>query len=294
VPEVLAPCFEVFRCLADCLAEMGERVTKAVRVEVGQAGARKCLPEDCANRCGGAPVFAREPGSFKPSRRPHGYLRCRKQGIIVAPQLLVPQIGHPVCHDLPYFIADGEKERGECLAEFRPHVAGILEDTARAQINMLQFHRGDGAIPCAGQQRKRDQGAVPTLDLGVGRHGFDDVLDLLQCRSGFFPAGRRYPNVLVRQVEKLGVRILDAGLVARLASKPLKEPLERRKRCVQSRLAQALAGPLALLASQVFLERNRLLDMERLEVTVTGVDLETMQRLCNGVHGRLAKAFRLR
>jgi len=106
---------------------MGECVTKAVRVEVGQAGAHKCRPEDGANRRGVVPVFTCEPGSFKSSRRSHDHLRCRKQGVIGAPQLLVPQIGHPVRRDLPYFIADREKERREGLAEFGPHFARVLE-----------------------------------------------------------------------------------------------------------------------------------------------------------------------
>ena len=47
--EILAPCLELLRRLADILAKPDKGISEAMRVEVRQAGPFKCLPEDRAN-----------------------------------------------------------------------------------------------------------------------------------------------------------------------------------------------------------------------------------------------------
>ncbi len=66
----------------------------------------------------------------------------------------------------------------------------ILLDVARGEVDMLQLHRGDGAVPRASQQRKCDEGAVAALDRALGRHQCDDVLHLFHGRPHLLPPGR--------------------------------------------------------------------------------------------------------
>jgi hypothetical protein len=56
--EVLAPRFEVFRGLANILAELGECFSQAVRVKIRQIGADEGFAKDRANGRGAAPVLA--------------------------------------------------------------------------------------------------------------------------------------------------------------------------------------------------------------------------------------------
>ena len=65
----------------------------------------------------------------------------------------------------------------------------ILVDVSCRQVHMHQFYRGDGAFPCAGQERERDQSSVAALDLGIHRHIGENTVDMLQGRRFLFPAG---------------------------------------------------------------------------------------------------------
>ena len=58
VAEVLAPGFELLRCTAKLLAQLSERLPKAVRIEVGQTGTCERILENLADGTGAAPVLA--------------------------------------------------------------------------------------------------------------------------------------------------------------------------------------------------------------------------------------------
>jgi hypothetical protein len=58
VAEVLAPGFELLRCAAKLLAQLSERLPKAVRIEVGQTGTCEGILENLPYGTGTAPVFA--------------------------------------------------------------------------------------------------------------------------------------------------------------------------------------------------------------------------------------------
>ena len=64
--------------------------------------------------------------------------------------------------------------------------------------------------------------------------------------------------------------------------------LELVEGSVQRRLTQFFAGQFRLLFGKVFLERDGLLKMKCLEVTVLAIDLKPVERLRHRVHGRLA------
>ena len=63
--KVLTPCLERLWSLAEGFAEPDERVSKAMRVEIGKTGFFKCLFKDFANRRGISPVFSVHPNGFK-------------------------------------------------------------------------------------------------------------------------------------------------------------------------------------------------------------------------------------
>jgi hypothetical protein len=56
MPEVLTPCFELFRRLADFLAKSGKSISEAVRIEVRQARFLEGFTEDASYGRGAAPA----------------------------------------------------------------------------------------------------------------------------------------------------------------------------------------------------------------------------------------------
>ena len=54
--KILAPCLELFGRFADILAELDQRVSKAVRIEIWQTGANERFPKYLPNGRGIAPV----------------------------------------------------------------------------------------------------------------------------------------------------------------------------------------------------------------------------------------------
>ena len=186
----------------------------AVRMKIWQANRFERRTEDAPDRGSRAPVCPLQSLCFKLARCPQYDPRCRKQWIVITPQLLFPKKPHPLRHNLPDLFAHREEECVEGLAEFCLHLARILVDATFYQVHMLHLHGSDGRVPCAGQQRKRHQSAVTPLNLTPGWHHPNDVLDLLQ-RRGFPLALRRGDaRVLLRQVEVVCIGILEPRLVA--------------------------------------------------------------------------------
>jgi len=58
VPEVLTPCLELFRGLANLLTKLDKRVSKAVRIEIRKASPGESLAKYLPNRRGGAPMIS--------------------------------------------------------------------------------------------------------------------------------------------------------------------------------------------------------------------------------------------
>ena len=80
--EVLTPSLECLRGLAESLAKLNKCISKAMWVEIGQAGTFKRITKDCANRRGIAPIFSRQSHSLKLVRFPQCDTGCRKQRIV--------------------------------------------------------------------------------------------------------------------------------------------------------------------------------------------------------------------
>ena len=78
MPQVLAPRLELFRGLADILAELDKGISEAVRVEIRQAGTGKGFAKDRPNGRGGAPVLPCQPYRFKLAIRPQRNPRRRE------------------------------------------------------------------------------------------------------------------------------------------------------------------------------------------------------------------------
>ena len=70
MPKVLAPRFERFGGLADSLTKPDERISEAVRVEIGKTGAGECIPKDGANACSAAPASPEYASSASVPDRP--------------------------------------------------------------------------------------------------------------------------------------------------------------------------------------------------------------------------------
>jgi len=112
---------------------------------------------------------------------------------------------------------------------------------------MLQLHRSNGTISCAGQQSECHQGAVASFYFCFGRHLADYVLDLFYGWCFLMSFCSRNSGVLVRYVEIFGIGILNARFIARFPGQPFKETFELSKGSMQGCLAEFLSRPLPFL-----------------------------------------------
>lgn len=78
------------------------------------------------------------------------------------------------------------KEKDESFAELCPNLTGILVNVSRLKVYVLQFHRGDIAIPCAGKERECDEGMIAAckmINRGVPLEVARDILGHADFRS---------------------------------------------------------------------------------------------------------------
>ena len=101
----------------------------------------------------------------------------------------------------------GKKPARKAFAEFRPHVAGVLDQPLLSEIDMLQFQRRERAVAGPGQEGQRDDSPVALFDLGCGGHGPQDVKHLLKAREGPLAFRLGDANVLFGEREIVGVGI---------------------------------------------------------------------------------------
>jgi hypothetical protein len=85
MPQILAPRLELFRGLANILAELDKGIPKAMRVEIWQAGIGKSFAKDCSNGRGTTPMFPCQPCRFKLASSPQRNICRREKWIIIAP-----------------------------------------------------------------------------------------------------------------------------------------------------------------------------------------------------------------
>src|SRR6266481_9420951 len=81
----------------------------------------------------------------------------RKNGVVIAPQPILPEICNPVRYNPPNFIPYWEEEGRETLTELGFDLTRILMDAVRVQINVLELHRGNGAISGSSEEGECDK-----------------------------------------------------------------------------------------------------------------------------------------
>src|SRR4051812_14978150 len=126
---------------------------KAVRIEVGQPSRRAGFLEYPANGISIAPAFPEQAGGAKSSVGPEFDPCCWEQRVIRTPEQLGSQILHPTDDDLPVLVSDGEKGAREGLRKFRSHLARVLEDAARLDVDVLELHRRDSPVASPANER---------------------------------------------------------------------------------------------------------------------------------------------
>src|SRR5262249_10160934 len=99
--EILRPGLVFLRRPAFLAAEQCQCLPEAVRIEVREARRRECLLEDGPDRTGATPVLAVQSCRRKPEIFADGD-RCRRgQGIVQSPELVRPQVSHPIDNHRP-------------------------------------------------------------------------------------------------------------------------------------------------------------------------------------------------
>src|SRR5262249_8512545 len=91
------------------LTECRKRVADTVRVEIGQTGRSKCLPENRSHRCCVAPVPAGQANSGKLLVGIKGNFGGGEERNIKSKQPLMKQIFNPFSHGLADLVADREE-----------------------------------------------------------------------------------------------------------------------------------------------------------------------------------------
>ena len=207
VAQVLAPRLKFLRRIADPFTELRQRLSEAVRIEVGQAGRVKRVAKNLPYRGGARPMLIGETLGFELQLGADDNLSLRKKRVVISEQLLAGEIGYPVTKDFVGIATNGEKPAREALAEFGLHVAGVLTDAALNEIDMLQFKRSNGPVPRAGQDRQGHYSTISSIDLGFRRHHGENMEDLFKGWETLFVTGFGYPQILLREREIIGVGI---------------------------------------------------------------------------------------
>src|ERR1041384_8472692 len=104
------------------------------------------------------------------------------------------------------------------------------------------------------------------------------MLDLFEQRHWCLAARLRNPRLFLREVEVLGVGISYPGSVSGPVCEPDEEVLHGHEDCVQGCLAQRCASFQVYLLSNVLLETDRLLNVERREVPLAVIRVEPIAR----------------
>src|SRR5829696_9061542 len=263
---------------------------EAVRIEVGQPSRRAGFLEYPANRISIAPAFPAEAGGAKSSVRPKCDSCCWEQRVIRTPEQLGSQILYPTDHDLPKLFSHGEKRARERLRKFRLHLARVLENAARLDVYVLELHRRDSPVASPAHEREGDEGLVAALDSGSSGHALNEVQDLFHGWHRLLASRLRYARLLFREVEVIGIRVVETRAIARLPRQPLEKRFERCDDGVEGRFAERFSGTQIELLGESALEALCLLDMESFEVPVAGVSLEPGDRLGDGVDRGVAQA----
>jgi hypothetical protein len=173
-----------------------------VRVEVRQPNRCKRFLENDSDGTGTTPVLAVQSRRYEPQVSAHRNLGSRKERIVETPKFLCPQVGHPISHHRSDFVAHWEEGSDERLRELGSHLARVLIDPAFGDIDVPELERGNRAVARAGQDRKRNQCAVPALDIRGRRDGLNDMANLLQGRNSRW-AGRLGDPRLSARLEPL-------------------------------------------------------------------------------------------
>nr|WP_246045487.1 hypothetical protein [Rubellimicrobium roseum] len=125
------------------------------------------------------------------------------------------------------------------------------------------------------------------------RHGREHVPDLIEAGHPLLAPGAGHRDLLVREVEIVGVRISDVGLEAGQVRQPEEELAQVPERGEHGGLAQPLPRAQALRLGQLALERHDLLAVEALELAPAGGRLKARERFRDPADGGLVPALRL-
>src|SRR6266853_2262600 len=153
--EVLAPRLHLLDGAAFLLPKLSQCLAKRVWIEDREPGVLERLLEYLPDRAGVRPPLAIESIGPELSIGPNDDATCWKQRIVKPEQQLGSQERHPLRHHGADVIADGKEVRRKGLRELGAHLARILFEEVAVEIDMLELHRSDGAVPGAGQDRER-------------------------------------------------------------------------------------------------------------------------------------------
>lgn len=218
--KVLTPGFPLLRRAAEALAQPRQRIAEAVRLRVGQPGRREGVAKDLPNRCGASPTLPGQAKRFEATILSLTDARRREERVLRTKAQFVVEQGHVVAENIERLCANGKEGRGEGLAALGVHLAPVLKDCPGLQIDMLEAQGGDGAIPRAGENGEGDKRPIPFLDVGVGRHGGENLRDLFEGCDPLLPPRRCDAQVLIGRRKIIRIVGVKRRPKARLAGKP--------------------------------------------------------------------------
>jgi hypothetical protein len=167
-----------------------------MRVGVGKPRTCESVAEDPSNWGGSAPRGSRQSLGDEPTIFASTDLRRRKKWVVVRKAQIRFQHGQIVADDLERLGTHREKDGGEGLATLGTDLVGVLEQSLRGHVDMLQPQGGKRSVARAGQYGASYYRPVPALDGGARWRESENALDLLECGDSLFAPCRGDADVL--------------------------------------------------------------------------------------------------
>ena len=136
--KILRPRLELFSRKFEFIGQLDERISKAVRVEIGQARPCKGLLEDRADGVGVRPRRALQTVRAKLRVRAVADVRLGEDWVFRAEAYFAPQERHPIDHDFLNVGAHGEKPCREGLRALGAGVARVLFEQFMLEVYILE------------------------------------------------------------------------------------------------------------------------------------------------------------
>jgi hypothetical protein len=152
--KILTPSLKLLSHRTALQPNASQRVSKGVRIEVGQPCRRKGIPKYGPDGGGVAPARSCQPRSLEPPIGARKDLRLRKERIAQPPLPFDLEERYPFLDDLDEIFSNGEEPSIDHLGGFGTHLPRVLPHHPVGDVDVLQEQGSEGVIASSCQYGK--------------------------------------------------------------------------------------------------------------------------------------------